>query len=288
MEINFIEDRNIIKNIFKDYIKNLLKSSNKILSIKVNKLLINIDFNYLLNIYINNVIFFSNDEKLVITNWILKINKNYNQFKKFNNVKWNFVKLSTNIELSMPFTIQNTIFLTESIFTDSSPIYTLIHEKIHVIQRLYPDIFEFAYTANLGLIPTNIVFTDFWRDILFPNPDGLKYQHIYEFNNNYYLPILAWIENKTKQIVILIEKLNYQYITTSKYWNLNDFKDIFFKKYPDNISLYHPYEIIMSLLLTLSSFFSFQPHRMALCSVLLHSNLPALCLYFSYGQVVAR
>ena len=124
MEINFIEDRNIIKNIFKDYIKNLLKSSNKILSIKVNKLLINIDFNYLLNIYINNVIFFSNDEKLVITNWILKINKNYNQFKKFNNVKWNFVKLSTNIELSMPFTLQNTIFLTESIFTDSSPIYT--------------------------------------------------------------------------------------------------------------------------------------------------------------------
>lgn len=248
MEINFIEDRNIIKNIFKDYIKNLLKSSNKILSIKVNKLLINIDFNYLLNIYINNVIFFSNDEKLVITNWILKINKNYNQFKKFNNVKWNFVKLSTNIELSMPFTLQNTIFLTESIFTDSSPIYTLIHEKIHVIQRLYPDIFEFAYTANLGLIPTNIVFTDFWRDILFPNPDGLKYQHIYEFNNNYYLPILAWIENKTKQIVILIEKLNYQYITTSKYWNLNDFKDIFFKKYPDNISLYHPYEISAEIL----------------------------------------
>ena len=248
MEINFIEDRNIIKNIFKDYIKNLLKSSNKILSIKVNKLLINIDFNYLLNIYINNVIFFSYNEKIIITNWISKINSNYNQFNKFNNIKWNFVKLSTNMELSKPFTLQNTIFLTNDIFKDSKPIYILIHEKIHIIQRLYPTIFQCLYTANLGLIPANIIFTDFWRDKLFPNPDGIKYQHIYEFNKNFFLPILAWIENKVTQIVIFIQKLNNQYITTNKYWFLTDFKHIFFKNYPDNISLYHPNEISAEIL----------------------------------------
>lgn len=248
MDIQFIENKTTIKNIFKNYIQSLLNSSNKILSVKVNKQLIYTNFDNLLNIYFNNILFFSSNEKHIIINWISKIRNNYNQFSKFNDTKWNFVKLSTNIELSMPFTLQNTIFLTENIFNDLNPIYTLIHEKIHVMQRLYPSIFEFVYTANLGLIPTNIIFIDFWKDILFPNPDGLKYEHLYEFNNNYYLPILAWIKNKTEQIVILIEKQNNQYITTSKYWHLNDFKDIFFKNYPNNISLYHPNEISAEIL----------------------------------------
>lgn len=248
MNINFIEDRNIIKNILKNYIKSLLNSSDKILSIKVNKQLINVTYEQLINIYINNVLFFSRNEKNIITNWIHIINNKYYQFNKLNNIKWNFVKLSTHMELSKPFTLQNTIFLTNHIFKDKNPLYTLIHEKIHIIQRLYPEIFEFVYIANLGLIPTNVIFTKFWKDILFPNPDGIKYQHIYYYKNLFFLPILAWIQNKITQIVILIQKLDNQYITTNKYWYLTEFKDIFFKNYPDNISLYHPNEISAEIL----------------------------------------
>ena len=173
------------------------------------------------------------------------ITKDYNIFKRYN---WKFVMSINNLELNMPFTIDNYIVLPRnklefllSYFEKGNLqkefIDTLIHEKIHIIQRnnqlkfnrfyklKYANLLEDIYTSKL---PENL------DKIYMNNPDSNNTIWIYRFNNKRYIPLLVY-ENNT---------------LTSKAYNLDFPKDnikINIMKarlgFKNSISFYHPNEI---------------------------------------------
>ena len=174
-----------------------------------------------------------------------KIINFYNIFKKYD---WKFVMSINNLELNMPFTIDNYIVLPKnklefllSYFIKGNLqkdfIDTLIHEKIHIIQRnhqskfntfyklKYSNFIEDIYTKRL---PENL------EKIYMNNPDSNNSIWLYKFNNKRYLPLLVY-END---------------ILNSKAYNIDYPKDnisISVIKarlgFRTNISFYHPNEI---------------------------------------------
>jgi hypothetical protein len=118
-------------------------------------------------------------------------------------------------------------------------IDTLIHEKIHIIQRFNQKEFNNFYKTRLNIIYTNkLKISNYWKNKNLKNPDGLDINWIYKYKNNYYLPLLIFNNDILNQIVI---KLNKNLETTKKYKNIRDFE--LFKDIPENISPYHPNEL---------------------------------------------
>jgi len=76
------------------------------------------------------------------------INNNINKYNNFKNIKWIFVKINTNLENSFPHTIKNVIVLSNNFFNSliNYQINTIIHEKVHIYQRLYPEYINILYT----------------------------------------------------------------------------------------------------------------------------------------------
>jgi len=105
------------------------------------------------------------------------VNNNINKYTNFKNIKWIFVKINTNLENSFPHTIENVIVLSNNFFNDSinNQINTIIHEKVHIYQRMYPEYINILYT-NWGFCKTDISINNNRN-----NPD-IKYY--YSYNNN--------------------------------------------------------------------------------------------------------
>ena len=160
----------------------------------------------------------------------------------------------------MPFTLGQYIFLPEMFLNkmdkniNSSNFLknctTLLHEKIHIIQRnhqyefnkLYPDVFSCQHIKNLKL-------NNYWKSKHMSNPDGLDINWIYQFNNSYYLPILTFNLEKRSiktSIGVKLKKTKKRFYTLNSYIKLKDIDQL--KDYPKNISLYHPNEIMACVL----------------------------------------
>lgn len=111
---------------YKPYFNNFNQNDFKVRNCK--------DIQDCMNLYCNNVKSFTNKEKLIITKFINKI-KNHPILKPFN---WKFIRVK-DIENSYPHTQKDCIiisdtFMEEIIQYDGSS--TLIHEQIHVLQRI--------------------------------------------------------------------------------------------------------------------------------------------------------
>lgn len=85
------------------------------------------------SMYKNHVIEFTTTEKKRLT----EITKG---FPHLQNIPWKFAKVSDRIENAYPHTLQDVIILPVSFFQKNNDTIkpTLVHEKIHVYQRLYP------------------------------------------------------------------------------------------------------------------------------------------------------
>ena len=86
------------------------------------------------SIYKNHVIEFTTTEKKRLT----RITK---AFPHLQNIQWKFAKASDRLENGYPHTLHDVIILPASFFQkdDDTMKTTLVHEKIHVYQRLYPE-----------------------------------------------------------------------------------------------------------------------------------------------------
>lgn len=120
---------------------------------------------------------FTMEEKNILLNIVNIIEKKINKYNNFKNIKWVFVKIDTNLENSYPHTIENVIVLSNSFFYDSisSQIITIIHEKVHIYQRMFPEYINILY-KNWGFDKVEFDI-DYNRN----NPD-IKYY--YSYNNN--------------------------------------------------------------------------------------------------------
>jgi hypothetical protein len=117
-------------------------------------------------------------QKNLLLYFINIIEKKIIKFKYFKNIPWIFVKIDDSLENSYPHTIENVIVLSNDFFNKSLKyqITTIIHEKVHIYQRIYPKYIEILYN-NWGF---NKI--DFNIHNCRNNPDIKNY---YSYNTNY-------------------------------------------------------------------------------------------------------
>lgn len=89
-------------------------------------------------IYKNNIILFTEEEKNKLYTLTEKANDKLKLFRNLYNIPWKFARVTNNIDNGLPHTHYDTIFLSNKFFNNPN-INILIHEKIHVYQKKYPE-----------------------------------------------------------------------------------------------------------------------------------------------------
>ena len=101
----------------------------------------NTDFKDVINIYKKSIKPLTKNDKKIIEEKLQKLHK----YNFFNDIPWKIVKFH-GIENNYPHTHGDIIFLPTDFFQSDIDIdNTLIHEKIHVLQRLFPQKFKKLY-----------------------------------------------------------------------------------------------------------------------------------------------
>lgn len=97
--------------------------------------------------YVSSYKHFTDLDRDKIDKSILMIRQLLKDFPKLLNTRWNFVKINANIENGYPHTIGDVIILNDDVMQYDLHQFTktIIHEKFHVIQRLYPLYFQELY-----------------------------------------------------------------------------------------------------------------------------------------------
>jgi len=201
----FVYKNNIGNNlisILRNYIKQLRKFETNIkLNIYNNKKINRLE---VLKVYCSSIKDFTSSEQnrlKILTNEIIndviEFPTLYHQFN------WNFVKLDSDIEWGMPFTLGEYIFLPENIFNmnDIELKSTLLHEQIHVIQRKNQKKFNLMYTKFLGFKKiNNCVKGEYLDKYRVSNPDGMDVNWIYKSGMHWIMPMLMMNPNNTNNI----------------------------------------------------------------------------------------
>ena len=240
----------------KDWANNFLKTEecaiNYMNSIEEDTIKYKIRGSTLLNDYYNAFSNFTETEEYNIKYNIGRLPQN----RLLDNFTWKFVKTNENLEMGMPYTLKDIIFLPTNLIGsliynkyDESFAHTLCHEAIHVLQRLYPskfnefikNVLQFSYLRVLGNKPL----------VEFVNPDGPQsvngYFWCFNHNGAMYCPFLELAGNGTlmKPAVKLDKRHNDYYFTNNKYTVVSLLK----KKYPfcPANHLYHPNEILAEM-----------------------------------------
>ncbi len=89
--------------------------------------------------YMDGIETFSDYERHVIKRGIASANRLLEGFRNINTIDWVFAKLNNSIENGFPHTLGNVIFVSSHTLQTEHFVKTLIHEKIHVYQRLFPE-----------------------------------------------------------------------------------------------------------------------------------------------------
>ena len=114
--INFITvesgNKRLLTNILKSYIINF-RNKNEI-RFKIGR---TIEKKNLVDFYLHNIITFTDRDKESIYFYINYIKKQYKKYSLITHSKWNFIKISYKLEGSMPFTLDNYIFLSDRLLT---------------------------------------------------------------------------------------------------------------------------------------------------------------------------
>lgn len=184
--------------------------------------------NEYINQYKQSLNKFSKAESTILNNLIKDISMNYiYKYQKLQQIPWKLVKFN-GVEENFPHTISDIIFLPQDFFYNSKDkqIETLIHEKIHVYQRLY--------TIETAKLITLLGFSIWNTQDKYPNirtnPDTNSFIYTYDKGDN--ISVQAQIYNNDKP-----ESIKDSHITLLKGKKKWDVPECI--KQPD-----HPYEIM--------------------------------------------
>ena len=132
-----------------------------------------------INKYITNLLVFTDKEKRILRSLAGECDVILSHYPNITALPWKFAKVSLHIELGWPHTIGDTIVLSDSYFTDSvtQMLITMIHEKIHVYQRAYP---EYTKRCILQYMPYRIYSKRSIIPLLANNPDLDDYVYLYK------------------------------------------------------------------------------------------------------------
>jgi len=238
---DFIEPtEKLIREIKYDKLIDYLKTINPYMYHK--KLNLNIatkiDFDNFYKIYKSFIKKPSYEQKNILKNKIDIVNKLLSL-----SINWKILISKNNLEGAMPFTIDNYVILPDKLINSVS-IVTLLHEKIHILQRnnqnefnkLYKQLYPFLYLMkDHNIIPNEL------DKINMTNPDSNNTYWIYYIHNRLWLPLLVFDKNSNS-----FKEHAYPIIFNKKIiidiYNPTNLKKLI--PYMDNrISLYHPNEI---------------------------------------------
>ena len=172
--------------------------------------------------YRNSLKEFTVEEKKVITSAIAKADTLFKPYPRISGLQWRFVKLGAGLEAGMPHTIGGLIVINETEFErtdDRDLLRTLVHEKIHIYQKHYPEETRTLIHDCWGFEPT-LMTNSFVRN----NPDADK--KIYRFGEEYVAAIYREKDPvNVKDVDMSVEPSKFNYTADTK-----------------NVS--HPYEIM--------------------------------------------
>lgn len=92
-------------------------------------------------IYLENLSDFTEEEKEKLTNLIKHADDITEDLNRFHSVPWRLAKTSSKIENGFPYTIGKIIYISDEFLNKSRKykLQTIIHEKLHLFQRIYPQ-----------------------------------------------------------------------------------------------------------------------------------------------------
>lgn len=213
--------------------------------------------------YCQNILSFTGKDRrnlLICLNIILNIYDKY--FPRLLSLPWNIIKVSSKIEGGMPHTIKNCIVLPENFLDYLNDVIennnqkilidnicsTLIHEQMHVFQKIDYSIFKELYQKYWNFDLCKVKLKKKYMENQRINPDGYD-DWCYNQGNKSIYPFVYLKENykylndvDTAAFIMKNNKIDYQ-----KIYKLHEFTD--YNQFFCNVSQnYHPNEISAILL----------------------------------------
>lgn len=148
--------------------------------------------------YIDNIRDFSASEKAHVAILVDQANKLTSCFPRLHNIPWKFAKVDAHVENGFPHTLGDTIVLSDRFFNihgdHIDQIKTIIHEKVHVFQRFYPQLTDNLIESWGFKKIKHMSLTDLPSDRR-SNPD---IQHVYEKDG--YIPYQRFTSSTTSSL----------------------------------------------------------------------------------------
>jgi hypothetical protein len=193
------------------------------------------------------------DEYKILIDKTIRANKLLSECKLYilRDIPWRFIISSAFLEFGYPFTIGDTIIIPEH-KVKNIDVETLIHEKIHIYQRMQPIRFDYLYEHLFSFVkktdPKLIVIPDEIRMSEMTNPDENGDIWIYYDKGTWYYPSLQLgMSRLTEEVGYPVQHYTYPMrVRTSGKKLLRSLSIL--NGYPSTISVYHPNEIFACLL----------------------------------------
>jgi len=168
-----------------------------------------------------------------INKGLIQLYKETDYYKRTWDTPWRFIKFSDKLEGGMPFTLGNVIMMPEKIINreiDEEYLETLLHEKMHILQKENKDLwYQYIYQKLPWIKKLENLPKGFKENYLF-NPDGVDIGWKYIINGKEYIPYLKWKGGVSPGI-----------------YN-REMDEDFREKMPVNNSWYHPMELTATVL----------------------------------------
>ena len=159
-------------------------------------------------------------------------------------IPWKFWISKNNLELSMPYTIDNYIVIPDTKLKTIS-VNTLIHEKIHILQRKnqekFNNYYKKLYPFLFNKIDSKIIPHELEKKHM-TNPDSNNTYWIYRIYNKLWLPLLIYDKYSNSCMELGYPVL---FINNKIMIDINEPVKLrsLFPNLAKDISLYHPNEI---------------------------------------------
>tara|TARA_B110000971_G_C19923966_1_gene460609 strand:+ start:178 stop:996 length:819 start_codon:yes stop_codon:yes gene_type:complete len=220
---------------FRRYIRNI---SPKVYSVKVNKSPI-----FFTQRYLSLLQEIPNNKKQILIKYTHAMNRFFseNDLQNLANIKTNYIMSVTGLEKNMPFTLANNIILPKKIINklsnniDPSILETIVHEKLHIIQRIKQQRFDNFYIKSYPFLYKKIpleYLPSHLKDIHMTNPDNNFSLWLYKIKNIIYIPILEYSNQK-------LSNTAYEYYNTKQKYLLDTLLEKRFSQpHPNEIFAY--------------------------------------------------
>lgn len=176
--------------------------------------------NFILD-YSKNIIKVPDKYKALVDAYTNAANNLTDKFKIFKKNPWNIFVSINNLEMNMPYTLGNSVIIPLKILKELNTTFrhghinkgflnTLIHEKIHVIQRNNQVIFDKFYIKNYKFLDKKLTepLSENLHKMTMTNPDSNNSIWIYKLENKRIIPLLTYSNNSVTEIGYNIENHN--------------------------------------------------------------------------------